>query len=706
MSQGYPRYSGSLYLDNNERYSGYSTYIRSQTGGSDAGNGSQLSLYGTPGPSRSRSPDTGYDQDFGNPRFRELWQENIRLKADIEALRVQCEQEKANAAKFFSLLSDALKQPASGTDPTLPSSSPSQPVLGRVASGQEQLQRELDKLPPLPPSPNASDPEFASCKYWFPSNVTVEANFRANNGQARMTKWEHITDGLGNVVSEQILDAVFAKLTSIWDFLHYVFMAPMTWGVKPPIVTLYVKTMMYREFPWLQYCDGDWKLHSICTDRFAQWTRSRNSKPQCPMLSKALGIVVTVPFATGTCKRRGGDTSDARKKARIEREAEAAAAASTPSTSASVDGQTPAAPSNSQQVPGQAGPANATTHIHTSVQSSQKQQVVVTSQPRRQQQVTLPSQPLSQQHSDQPQVASTPATSSPFSFGLFGHQSKVSNTGRSRHQRAPGSRSFGSQEICSQPLPPPGTVTNPSSEQRASGPGFQLSTSSSSTQPPLPSGSTQPISAPGSTQPTPAQGSTQLLRTPPIPNSEEFEETGASGSEPQRASASDFEFSYSRSASPSSVPPQKNAQELMALQPVEGDGTKDIPSSIQEDLFAGIDIPPPAKTAPIIQGPSQPPLPRKSAGGGKAEAPTTAVTARNLCLIDYIKFHGAGITKNDFTAYFNQQLSPPVRKDYDNLSKQRKKAPKEEQLQPSSILENHLKTLPSSEEPTPAPPPS
>ncbi|KAJ2920585.1 hypothetical protein H1R20_g16509, partial [Candolleomyces eurysporus] len=486
MSQGYLRYPGSLYLDNNERYGGFSTYARSQTGGSDPGDRdrSQMSLYSTPGPSRSQSPDTGYDQEFGNPRFRELWQENIRLKADIEALRVQCKQERANAAKFCTLLSDALKQPTSGTAPTLPSSSPNQPVLGHVASGQEQLQRELDKLPPLPPSPNALDPQFKTCRYWFPSDVTEESNLHANNGQVRMTKWEHITDGLGNVVSEQILDAVFAKLTSIWDFLHYVFMAPMSWGVKPPIVTLYVKTMMYKDFPWLQYCDAQ----------------------------------------------------------------------------------------------------------------------------------------------------------------------------------------------------------NP----HALGPGFQLPTSSSSIQLPPPSGSTQP---------TPALASSQLLQTPPVPSSEEFKETGASGSEPPRASTSDFEFSYSRSASPSSIPPQKNAQELMASQPVEGKGTKEMPSSIQEDLFASIDIPPPAKTAPIIQGPSQPPLPRKPSGNAKPEAPTTAVTARNVCLIDYIKFHGASITKIDFTAYFNQQLPPPVRK-------QRKKVPKEEQLQPSSILKNYLKTLPPSEELTPALPPS
>ncbi|RXW14405.1 hypothetical protein EST38_g11452 [Candolleomyces aberdarensis] len=621
MSQGYPRYSSNLFLDTNDRYNGYSTHARS---GSDTGDGSNLSLYGgrnfsTPGPSRSRSPDLGFDPDFENPRFRELWQENTRLKAEIEALKMRCEQEKANAAKFFTLLGDALKQPTSaaattGTGSGTTLSPSSQPAFGQVVSGQEQLQRELDKLPPLPLDPNPSDAQFENCKYWFQSNVAEDAEFRANNSLARMTKWEHITDVLGNAVSEQVLDAVFAKLTSTWDHLHYLFMAPVTWGVKAPIVALYVKTVMYNAFPWLQYCDGDWKLHNICTDRFAQWTRTRNSKPQCPMLAKALGIPIAAPFAPGSRKRRGGDTSDARKKARAERET--AKAAPTSSASSSVKPSSQATPQTSSA----AGIFTATASTSTSVPNS------------------------------------TGSQQPPGQFSI------LSGSGPSH----PHNLDANNMWVQATPLPAPGP-----------NPAFKL----------------------------------------PEDGSGNFEENTASGlaeSGKCRASPSDFEFAYSRSASPNNVPPQTNAQ--AATTQAGGDNeSREPPASMivdhenNKDLFAGIDIPPPAKTAPIIQGPSQPPPPKKkaaSSGNGKAETPTAAVTARNLCLVDYIKIHGHGITKSDFTIYFNQQLPKPVRKDYENLSKQRKKASAEEQLQPSSILENYLKTLASTRDSTSAPPPS
>ncbi|RXW21887.1 hypothetical protein EST38_g3961 [Candolleomyces aberdarensis] len=599
-SHGYTR-GAPLYLTD------YGHSTRASSSGS-AGDGS---IYDdehdyTPQSSYPGSPRLGGSyrlNNFTNPQYRELWEENIRLKAENTALQAKYENERANALQFRNLLDTALKQEPSNQasrntsgsstptpDPSLLASSPS------ILSGAQQLQAEIDKKPPLGRDPDPSEPDFIRCQFWLQDDWKNLKEDSANNNLARPSKWDFITDITGHAVSDKICESIFSKLWSIWDHLVYIFMDPETWGVKAPIVTLYVSVVMYEAFPFLRYCDRNWKLHEIATQKFNEWSRSRNSKPRCPMLAKQYGVALPVAGSSSQSvrRKRGGDTSASRKKARLE--------PAQPTQPTSSTGQTAAPGSAVTPSTGQPTTSGSTLNATQSAVPGS---------------TTNPAQPTV--------PGSTPGSVQP---------AVPDSTSNPAQPAAPGSTS--------NPRPAVPSLTTNSAQQNAE------------------------TTSPTKTQPRPP------ANTHVSPAHQQIQQSGSAESNPgdfELAKDTDFQWSYSRSASPA-LPP---------------DGTN--PANSHD-----IHIPPPAQSTAVIQGPSQPPPPKKKVGTGKPEQPSESVTGRNLCLIDYVALHGEGITKAEFSYFYNHELSLVVRKEYETLAKQRKKLKEQsERLQPSGILEkNHL----------------
>ncbi|TFK22477.1 hypothetical protein FA15DRAFT_706355 [Coprinopsis marcescibilis] len=112
-----------------------------------------------------------------------------------------------------------------------------------------------------------------------------------------------------------------------------------------------------------------------------------------------------------------------------------------------------------------------------------------------------------------------------------------------------------------------------------------------------------------------------------------------------------------------------------------------------DDPFQTVEIPTSVHTTtadPYVPGSTPPPPPPKKLN---TEKPSTAITACNLCLIDYIDIHGDGLPKKEFTEYF-KNIPDSVAKEYANAVRQRKKLKEvSEQLAPTSILQAYIANL-------------
>ncbi|EFI28503.1 hypothetical protein CC1G_14035 [Coprinopsis cinerea okayama7 len=252
----------------------------------------------------SVAPIPNRNADFLNPRFRELWEENIKLKSELEAQRSQ-----------VALLKRLLDQGASGPGPSAPPTT--QQPAPIFQTGEQKLRSEIDQLnreQPLGQEPSMADYLYQNCTFWDKDSVRDQNNERANNNEPALEKWDWVTTIDGDRVSDERLEEMWGYATGLFDQYHFNFLSPNQWSSKQPIVKEHWQAKMYRKFPELRYCSGGWKVERLATLKYFEWHRSLKSgtKPRCPIISAHLGLPCE-PSGSQKRKRRGGDHSQAKK---------------------------------------------------------------------------------------------------------------------------------------------------------------------------------------------------------------------------------------------------------------------------------------------------------------------------------------------------------------------------------------------------------
>ncbi|KAG6847714.1 hypothetical protein H0H93_006377 [Arthromyces matolae] len=185
----------------------------------------------------------------GNAAYAELWEQNIRYKAEIDTLQSAYDR-----------------------------------LLGRVNSINEGV---CGVSPPVRSKFKKDD--YPSVTIWYANDWTKHpknkrsdaAGFNQSgksqnkNPGASRDSLAYIQDEHGNSISERNASDVCFYARQVWEHLAGRNMAPQSWGRCEAPARQYYLDEMYKHCPELAFCEGDWKADRLATDNYTGWMRGR-----------------------------------------------------------------------------------------------------------------------------------------------------------------------------------------------------------------------------------------------------------------------------------------------------------------------------------------------------------------------------------------------------------------------------------------------
>ncbi|KAG6913857.1 hypothetical protein DXG01_003830 [Tephrocybe rancida] len=84
----------------------------------------------------------------------------------------------------------------------------------------------------------------------------------------------------GDPINELQASELCHHARSVWEYLHTEGMAPDTWKQCSEPALNYYLDEMYKFYPDLLLCDGDWKAERLVTDNYTGWMRNREKKKE------------------------------------------------------------------------------------------------------------------------------------------------------------------------------------------------------------------------------------------------------------------------------------------------------------------------------------------------------------------------------------------------------------------------------------------
>ncbi|KAF8962357.1 hypothetical protein BDZ97DRAFT_1825778 [Flammula alnicola] len=181
-----------------------------------------------------------------NPAFFQLFEENIRLKADLNA-----------KAELLSHLKEKDKIPI--INPPSSSTKPSQFTL---------------VIPDSPPPCDRTD--FPDVRFWNRKEWSAYIQKQQANGSL-LKKLRFVTQEDGDMVSEERLSAMSKEAKSLWATLYLKRLDPNNWGIKTTMASDFFSNSMRIKFPEFRWCENDWKIEAFATIRYSEWKPIRDS---------------------------------------------------------------------------------------------------------------------------------------------------------------------------------------------------------------------------------------------------------------------------------------------------------------------------------------------------------------------------------------------------------------------------------------------
>ncbi|KAG6834881.1 hypothetical protein H0H93_006681 [Arthromyces matolae] len=185
----------------------------------------------------------------GNAAYVELWEQNVRYKAEIDSLQSAYDR-----------------------------------LLGRVNSISEGVN---GVSPPVRLKFKKED--YPGVTIWYANDWTKHpknkrsdaAGFNQSgksqnrNPGASRDSLAYIQDEHGTSISERNASDVCFYARQVWEHLAGRNMAPQSWGRCEAPARQYYLDEMYKHCPELAFCEGDWKADRLATDNYTGWMRGR-----------------------------------------------------------------------------------------------------------------------------------------------------------------------------------------------------------------------------------------------------------------------------------------------------------------------------------------------------------------------------------------------------------------------------------------------
>jgi hypothetical protein len=118
----------------------------------------------------------------------------------------------------------------------------------------------------------------------------------------------YVEDKNGKVVDGHIASEIRKYARSVWVHIAKVYGAPPKWSDAGVKIAQVYREHMYSRFPFLQFCELDWKVDLIATDNYPSWYSYYIKKSNTDTKAEQVEVVLST-IAEDSLPKRAHDSS-------------------------------------------------------------------------------------------------------------------------------------------------------------------------------------------------------------------------------------------------------------------------------------------------------------------------------------------------------------------------------------------------------------
>lgn len=232
-----------------------------------------------------------YDRAIGDATHDELLRTNNKAYMGLILAKVEIQAEFKVLQMAYNKLAESLAPGQSNRPNPDPSARPVSETPSNIANAPHApalpLSGPTSHLPPL------KRHDYPQIKYWFKqdwmttkkcaSNGVILGGLEDDDDGADNSKnisLQYVQDETGEVISGYRAREIRLTARMIWSQLELSGLAPNVWSEVTQAASTYYRSELYRLYPELRLCDGNWKADLIATKNYSQWHSARAEKKE------------------------------------------------------------------------------------------------------------------------------------------------------------------------------------------------------------------------------------------------------------------------------------------------------------------------------------------------------------------------------------------------------------------------------------------
>jgi hypothetical protein len=132
---------------------------------------------------------------------------------------------------------------------------------------------------------------------------------KARSSQGINVMMLYVEEENGEIVNGHVASEIRKYARSVWVHIAKTCGAPAKWGDAGVKISQAYREHMYSRFPFLQFCELDWKVDLIATDNYPSWYSWFAKKLKTDTKTEQDEVVLTIAGADDVPLKRARDSS-------------------------------------------------------------------------------------------------------------------------------------------------------------------------------------------------------------------------------------------------------------------------------------------------------------------------------------------------------------------------------------------------------------